>query len=762
MKLVICEKPNAAEKVAAAIGGGKAARRGMGGVGYWEAERDGEKIFVASAVGHLYTLKQSDKGWHYPVFGVEWAPTSEVEKNADYQKPYLDAIRKLAQHADEFVLACDYDTEGSLIGYNVLRFACGSEKGSRMKFSTLTREDLENAWLERGALDLENALAGEARHMLDWFYGINLSRALMASIRQAGAHQVMSIGRVQGPALALLAKKEKEISSFVSQPYWELWCAGKGVRFEHVKGRFLKSEEAASALASSGSPGTVQKIEKKEYSQPPAPPFDLTSLQVEAHRALGFDPKLTLELAQNLYEAALISYPRTSSQKLPAKLNLKKIIETLSRQQEYAAHAMALLAAGKTRPLEGKKDDPAHPAIHPTGQSGGTGERERRLYDLIVRRFLSCFAEPATRESQKVSLLSGKENYSASGNRTVKQGWFGIYAPYVKLEETTLPGFSEGEQVPLSGFKIDEKKTQPPKRYTAASIISELEKRGLGTKATRAAIVDTLFKRGYVDGKSIAATPFGMAVYELLSKAAPEILDDELTHHIEEEMEKIRDGENEKKAIEGGKEVLARILKKFEGNEREIGLGLLAGLRRKDAGEANLGSCPKCEGGMMRIIKMKTGRSFIGCSNYPACTNAYSLPMGVKIAGAGGKCSLCGAPMVRGFSGGKKVFEICPNASCKQEDAAPSVPLQAAPAVKVPLPAQQAAKTFQPAPQAAPVQKPAQATFAQPAADAAAKAPSAPKEKKPSKAKAVKKAAGTKRKTGTKAKPQGAADENQN
>lgn len=670
MKLVICEKPNAAEKIAAAIGKGKLARKSLGGVGYWETERDGEKIVVASAVGHLYTLRQSGKGWHYPVFEVEWAPTTEVEKDAGYQKPYLDAFVKLSKHADEYVCACDFDTEGSLIGYNVLRFACGSEKGSRMKFSTLTLEDLENAWLERGGLDLENALAGEARHILDWYYGINLSRALMASLRSAGGHQVMSIGRVQGPALALLAKKEREISAFASTPYWELSCIGKGVQFEHTHGRFAKKDEAERALKSSGSPGIAQKLERREYSQPPAPPFDLTSLQVEAHRALGFDPKRTLELAQTLYEAAMISYPRTSSQKLPAKLNLKKVIEGLARQGEHAPHAKKLLAEGRTTPLEGKKEDPAHPAIHPTGQAGGAGERERRLYDLIVKRFLSCFAEPAVRESQKVIMASGSEAYAASGNRTVKQGWFEIYAPYVKLEETTLPEFSEGEHVPLSGFRIEEKKTQPPKRYTAASIISELEKRGLGTKATRAAILDTLFRRGYVDGKSIAVTPFGMAVFDLLSKSAPEIIDEDLTHNIEEEMEKIRDGENEKKAIDEGKKVLNRILSKFEGHEREIGLGLLAGLRSKDAEDSSIGACPGCGDGMMRIIRMKAGSQFIGCSNYPKCSNTYSLPQKVKITGAGSKCQYCGAPFIRGFSGGRKIFEICPNPSCKHDEGA--------------------------------------------------------------------------------------------
>lgn len=218
MKLVICEKPNAAEKVAAAIGRGKAVRKSAGSVGYWEAERDGQKVVVAAAVGHLYGLRQVGKGWHYPVFDIEWAPTHETEKEAGYQKPYLDAIKKLAKGADEYVCACDFDTEGSLIGYNVLRFACGQEKGSRMKFSTLTHDELESAWLERGELDLENALAGEARHILDWYYGINLSRALMACLRSAGGRQIMSIGRVQGPALSILAKKEKEIASFVSQP----------------------------------------------------------------------------------------------------------------------------------------------------------------------------------------------------------------------------------------------------------------------------------------------------------------------------------------------------------------------------------------------------------------------------------------------------------------------------------------------------------------------------------------------------------------
>jgi DNA topoisomerase I len=666
MKLVICEKPKVAEKIAYAIGKGHAERKSANGVSYFEVERDGGTVVVVSAVGHLYTLRQSKGERGYPVYDIEWAPTYEVETGSDYTKKYLDAIKKLSPGADEYICACDYDIEGSLIGYNAIRFACGSETGSRMKFSALTDSDLEDAYVERGRLDVENALAGEARHMLDWFYGINLSRALMASIRSAGASykQTMSIGRVQGPALAILAKKEKEIMAFVSKPYWELWCKAKNTRFDHARGRFEKKEDADAAMASSSASGQIEKVERKEYFQPPPPPFDLTSLQLEAHRALGIAPARTLELAQTLYEASMISYPRTSSQKLPAKLNLKRIIESLSKNPAYEKTAKTLIAEGRFAPAEGKKEDPAHPAIHPTGQGGQVGEKELKLYDLIAKRFLACFGKPAKRETQKVSLLSGAEHYGASGSRTVEPGWFDAYAPYVKLEEVTLPAFSEGEKVEVTSFKVDEKKTQPPRRYTPASIISELEKLNLGTKATRAAVVETLFKRGYLEGESIRTTPFGMAVYDLLAKVAPEIMDEELTKTIEEEMEKIADGENEKKAIEDGKRVLDTILKKFEGKEKDIGFGLLSGLRRKDFADSLLGKCVKC-GGDLRAIRSRANKQFVGCSGYPDCKATYPLPQEAKIMPLGKACEKCGTPMIRVIRKAKKPFEMCIDPACE-------------------------------------------------------------------------------------------------
>lgn len=685
-KLVICEKPSVAEKIAHALGkGGDVSKKMLHGVPYYEVGRDGVHLTVVSAVGHLYTLREVKRGMGYPTFDIEWAPTYEVESGSAYSKKYLDTIRELGKGADEYIVACDFDIEGSLIGYNIMRFGCNSESGTRMKFSALTEEDLEAAFTGRMDFDIENALAGEARHMLDWYYGINLSRALMASIRGAGASykQIMSIGRVQGPALAILAKKEKSIASFTSQPYWEVKCIAKGVQFGHAHGRFMDKAAAKAALEGSKSPGVVKKMERREYAQPPPPPFDLTSLQVEAYGLFGFAPALTLELAQSLYEATLISYPRTSSQKIPARLNLKKIIESLAGNPDYAAAAKSLISASRFVPLEGKKSDPAHPAIHPTGrQNNMLADKERKLYDLIVRRFLACFALPARREAQKVGVLSGTEMYGANGSRTVFPGWFDIYAPYMRLGEATLPPFSEGEEVELSKFMIDEKKTQPPKRYTPASIISELEKIGLGTKATRATIIETLFKRGYVEGTSIKATSFGMAVYDLLSGVAPEILDEKLTRDIEKDMEKIKDGENEKRVIENGKRLLIGILGHFEGKEKDIGFGLLSGLKQKAFSESVLGKCVKCggirpsgegaplssglkAGGDLRVIHSKLGKQFVGCMNYPECKAIYPLPQNAKIVPLGKACEKCGTPTIRVIRKAKKSFEMCIDPACE-------------------------------------------------------------------------------------------------
>lgn len=658
MILIIAEKPKVAGRIAAAIGNAKFVR--MGRAGYYTI---GEEIVVAPAVGHVFTLAEKKRSFDYPVFDIEWVPSYKVAKSAYYTKDYISILEKLGEKANEVVVACDYDIEGTLIGYNVYRFAIGNKPVKRMKFSTLTPYELKEAFENLQDMDYNNAYAGEARHVLDWYYGINLSRALMRAISSAGGRRItMSIGRVQGPTLEILVRREREIKNFKPTPYWEVYAKIKNTYFIHEKEKFFDEKEADLVMDRTKEDGIVEEVKKEEKRISPSPPFDLTSLQLEASRVFGFSPSQTLQIAQSLYEASLISYPRTSSQKLPAKLGLQKIIERIKEQEEYAKDAEKLLKNRWFRPREGAKEDPAHPAIHPTGMKGKMGGNEKKLYDLIVRRFLACFAPHAKREVVSVR-VDANERYKATGITTKEKGWIEFY-PYANFKEEELPEFEKREKVSVEKTEKKEKETKPPARFTPATLVKELERLHLGTKATRSVIVDTLYDRQYIKGKNIEVTEFGMVVEEVLGKHSPKILDVELTRKIEEEMEGIQEGRMKKeKVIEEGKVALAEILSRFKSEEKEIGKELLASWKTMDAEKNIVGKCPRCSSDL-RIIRMNGGKQFVGCSNYPNCRMAYPLPRNAYVLPTGKTCKECGAPVVKVKMGKGGMFDMCLNFEC--------------------------------------------------------------------------------------------------
>jgi len=666
--LVICEKPRVAQRVAMALDG-NASRKAFNGVAYYEANRGGEHIYIAPAVGHVYTLKEKNGGG-YPVFDVEWVPLYQVEKSAYYTKKYLDVIKFLAGRAQEFVNSCDFDTEGSIIGYNIIRFACGKTSGKRMKFSTLTEDELAEAYDRREELDYNNAYAGEARSILDWLWGINLSRGLMSAVRQSGEYRVMSIGRVQGPTLKILSTREREIAAFIPVLFWQLVAYCRGVKFTHEKGRFLEKKDAEEAKKKTERSGIVDKVERKIFEQPPNPPFDLTSLQIEAYRWFGFSPSQTQDIAQALYEAGLISYPRTASQKLPAKLNLPRIINMLSKNPNYEKFAKELIAKNRFYPREGSRSDSAHPAIFATGATPkkGTSEAELKVYDLIAKRFLSCFAENAVRERMHVELLLGDQRYVADGARVVKEGWISFYKPYVKFEESDLSGFKEKENVEVERLVMKKDKTRPLARYTPASIVQTLEEKELGTKGTRSSILDTLYKRGYIADRSIRVTEFGLAVCDALEHHSPEIMNEEMTRKLESEMEWIQEGRiEESKVIESGKAVLLEILVDFKKKEKEIGKELSDALKKTTFDQNFIGKCPRCGGNLKIIVSKATMKRFVGCSNYPKCSQGYPIPQFGSIKPLKKACKECGLPMIFVRSG-KKVFQMCIDPKCKSKE----------------------------------------------------------------------------------------------
>ncbi len=557
-------------------------------------------MLVVSALGHLYALTQAAGGWTYPVYEMKWVPASQANRANTRVNAYIDTISALSKGVDQFVSACDYDQEGSLIAYNVLRYAVGEHslaKSRRMLYSTLTRRDLAESWENmEPTLDYPVIAAGKTRHEVDWLFGINLSRALTLSVRKAsGAKKTLSIGRVQGPTLSFVKEREAAIRGYVPLPYWKVYAettvSGETIPLEYGKKR-LEREVNARELASEcrGRDGKVVDVNKRSERLLPPPPFNLGDLQREAYRMFKMSPTATLKTAEKLYLGTYISYPRTNSQRLPPTLDLKGILEQLSEQRAYSKLIEELLKNRSLRPRQGKKDDPAHPAIHPTGaKPRRLKEDEAKIYDLIVKRFLSCLGRPAVREKIDAEVDVNGHSFYMRGVKTTKKGWLEAYEPYVEDKETALPKVEPGMVIPVTKFSTRRRYTKPPKRYNPSSLLRHMESREIGTKATRANIVDTLYRRGYIKGKRITATDLGLRIAETLEEYCPSILSVELTRELEEYLEGIQVGERSPEAVvEGVKEALGPILSQFKEREGEIGAAIAEAVSGGLPGEASV------------------------------------------------------------------------------------------------------------------------------------------------------------------------------
>lgn len=665
-ELIITEKPQAAMKIANALG--RSVKKNANGVPYYEVDRKGKDIMIACAVGHLFTLKQNSSGSEIPTFDISWVPNYLVRKG-DFTKKYYEMILRLARRAGSITVATDYDIEGEVIGMNVVKYICGQKDANRMKFSTLTEKELNIAYENKNkTLSWGQAIAGETRHYLDWFYGINLSRALMNAIKSTGSFKIMSIGRVQGPALNLIVQKEKEIQAFKPEPFWQVLInvtdGENNLELKYEKDIFDK-KELSKFEKLTGKKG-IAKTTKSTQEVPPNPPFNLTALQTEAYSFYGISPSKTLQIAQTLYLGGLISYPRTSSQKLPDSIDYKTILKNLAKKFKIEKLIV------RDKPVEGEKTDPAHPSIYPTGNSPeGLSDQEEKIYNLIMKRFIALFCADAIIDKKTVKVDVDNLIFIARGRQVRQKGWMEIYP--TKSKEIDIPDMN-GE-VKITDSRIEQKETQPPKRYSQASIISELEKRNLGTKATRASILETLYDRGYVKEKSIEATPLGMSLISTLEKYSPIIIDEELTRKFENEMEEIQESKTkdlqkeEEKVIEEAKETITKISFDFKKQEKKIGEELQQAnleLREREKIENILIVCPVCRKGNLAIKYSPKNRSFfVACDAYPDCRTSYSLPPNALIKKTDKICESCGFPMVMSIKKGKRPWIFCFNKECE-------------------------------------------------------------------------------------------------
>jgi DNA topoisomerase-1 len=674
--LIVCEKPDAAARVARAVDDdGDPGRIDTQGVPVYESHSRQETIVVCSALGHLYAVDSRTQASRrfYPVWDFEWKPKHLIDKKSARLARWIQVVSSLAGKADRYINACDYDVEGSLIGYTILRYAChgADTKALRMKFSTMTEKELKSAYKTLAPrLDMPLVEAGQSRHEVDWLYGINLSRLLTESaLKQNRGFSTLSTGRVQGPTLKFVVDREEEIQCFTPTPFWSIDATvaknEQDYILEYERGKISTLAEAERVVKDcKGANLKVESNESRNIRQNPPYPFDLSNLQSEAHRHFGYTPSRTLALAEKLYLDALISYPRTSSQKLPPDIGYSEILRSISNMAQYRSLASKLTSKVSLRPNQGPKEDPAHPAVYPTGESPKRAliQPEANLLDLIIRRFMAAFAEESLRENSRLTLEKEPHRFFLRGSRILREGWIEFYKPYVSDESQEIPDLKVGDMIRLTRIQGVQKFTEPPPRYNPSSLLLRMEDENIGTKATRAGIIEILYRRGYIKNIRIEATPLALKIISLLNKYCPQIVDPAFTARLETSMNSIQTLETTRSLVLAeALEHLRPIMLNLIAREDEIGSQLAEVVTSQRIARLTFDyPCPQC-GSKLKIIRSRTsGKRFIGCTGYEkGCRFTLPLPQFGSLSITRMHCKVCGFQLVQTRTRARRPMTSC-------------------------------------------------------------------------------------------------------
>ena len=469
------------------------------------------------------------KGWKVESLPyLTWAPI--IKKSAE--KEIIRVLKNLAKKADHVIIATDFDREGELIGsdaLNCVREVAPDVPTSRARYSALIKGEVTAAFDNLVSLDQDLADAGESRQYIDLIWGAVLTRYLTLA-RFGGFGNVRSAGRVQTPTLALVVERERERMAFVPEDYWQIRGVGAAqgqpetaFKMSHATARFTDKAAAETAFShvDGATTGTITAVSKRSRKQQPPTPFNTTSLQASA-AAEGISPARTMRIAESLYMAGFISYPRVDNTVYPRTLDIAGIVGGLSSNSPALRPVCQKVLAGPMKPTRGKTETTDHPPIHPTGQGdpetldGG----QKKLYMLIARRFLATLMGPATIENTKLSIDVSGEPFTASGDVLVDAGFREAY-PYGLKRDEQLPPLAEGDAIDVSDIKLEAKQTEPPARYSQGRLVQEMEKRGLGTKSTRASIIERLYQVRYLKNDPIEPSQLGMAIVDALHEFAP-------------------------------------------------------------------------------------------------------------------------------------------------------------------------------------------------------------------------------------------------
>ncbi|HJB55343.1 MAG TPA: DNA topoisomerase I [Candidatus Olsenella avistercoris] len=612
------------------------------------------------------------KGWKIASLPyLVWAPIEKLPA----EKEIIRALKNLAKKADSVIIGTDFDREGELIGSDALRQIREVAPGvpvSRARYSAFTRAEIDHAFSNLVELDQDLADAGESRQYIDLIWGAVLTRYLTAA-RWSGLGNVRSAGRVQTPTLALVVERERERLAFKPEDYWVLQGQGEKdgdaagpFRITHATARFWDQGEAQAAFGhvEGATEGRVTAVERKRRTQRPPAPFNTTSLQAAA-AAEGLSPARTMRLAESLYMDGLISYPRVDNTVYPKSLDLRDCVRMLSTVPAYGAVCHELLKQDKLTATRGKQETTDHPPIYPTAPASPDSLQpaEWKLYNLIARRFLATLMGPATIEGTKVTIDVAGEPFTVSGSVLVDAGFRAAY-PYGLKKDDQLPALAEGDVVSVSDMELLAKQTEPPARYSQGKLIQEMEKRGLGTKSTRASIIDTLYERKYFRGDPVEPSQLGMAIIDALTAYAPRITSPDMTAELEDDMTRVADGvETQEQVVTHSRALLAGLMDALVEHTDDLSEQIADAV----TADAKIGVCPKCGRDLVVKTSAKTRGSFAGCMGWPECDVTYPLPQGkiVALEGEAAVCPTCGAPRVKVQPFRSRAYEVCVNPACE-------------------------------------------------------------------------------------------------
>ena len=626
---------------------------------------------VKASMGHVRDLPKSKLGVDVDNdFAVDYQPIKGKEE-------VIDELTKAAKKSDKVFLATDPDREGEAISWHLKEMlGIPDDKTYRVTFNEITKKVVNDSIAHPRAIDMDLVNAQQARRVLDRIVGYQLSPLLWKKIRRG-----LSAGRVQSVATRLVCEREADIKAFVPQEYWSLEAnlARIAPNLGQFKASFygkekkmdLNSEEEVQAVAQAvqTAPFSVKSVKRQDKQRNPAPPFITSTLQQEASRKLNMTPRRTMSIAQQLYEGVdiegegtvgLITYMRTDSLRLSDEATAAARDFILSRYGEQ-------YYPGKPRVYKTKSGaQDAHEAIRPSNvhltpediKKSLTAE-QYKLYKLIWSRFLACQMASAVYDSVSIEVESAGYTFRATHSSLKFSGYTAVYVEGKDEDDETfqspLPDLKEGEPLELKGLTPDQHFTQPPSRYTEATLIKALEEKGIGRPSTYAPTISTILDREYVvkEGKNLRPTPLGEVVTGLMKDKFTDIVDTAFTATMEEQLDEVETGKVDWKSL------LSQFYGGFE-KELQQAEADLDGERIKVPDEVSDVICPKCG----RNLVYKSGRfgRFLACPGWPECD--HTQPIVIEMPG---KCPKCGGKILKKTSKRGYAYYGCENNSNKDE-----------------------------------------------------------------------------------------------